>query len=80
MRGAPIRSIRGFASFVVSAAAFAAPFVTGAQGGGEGPSPTNILRYVMKNGRLYHALTLDETWPRQLERSTSQWWMTTERQ
>src|SRR5262245_16277371 len=37
MRGAPARSIRAFASFVVvSLAAFAAPFVARAQGGGEG--------------------------------------------
>ncbi|HET9424267.1 MAG TPA: amidohydrolase family protein, partial [Gemmatimonadaceae bacterium] len=26
---------------------------------------TNTLRYVMKNGRLYDANTLDEIWPRQ---------------
>jgi cytosine/adenosine deaminase-related metal-dependent hydrolase len=26
---------------------------------------TNTLRYVMKNGRLYDANTLDELWPRQ---------------
>ena len=26
---------------------------------------TNLIRYVMKNGRLYDADTLDETWPRE---------------
>ena len=26
---------------------------------------TNRIRYVMKNGRLYDAGTLDETWPRE---------------
>ena len=41
---------------------------------------TNTVRYVMKNGRLYDALTLDEVWPRQVKRSTSQWWMAVERQ
>ena len=26
---------------------------------------TNRIRYVMKNGRLYDAVTLDESWPRE---------------
>jgi cytosine/adenosine deaminase-related metal-dependent hydrolase len=26
---------------------------------------TNSIRYVMKNGRLYASVTLDELWPRQ---------------
>ena len=41
---------------------------------------TNTVRYVMRNGRLYDAFTLDEIWPRQVKRSTSQWWMARERQ
>ena len=41
---------------------------------------TNTVRFVMKNGRMYDALTLDEVWPRQVKRSTSQWWMAAERQ
>jgi len=41
---------------------------------------TNTVRFVMKNGRLYDAATLDEVWPRQQKRSTSQWWMAAERQ
>jgi hypothetical protein len=33
---------------------------------------TNTLRYVMKNGRLYDAETLDEIWPRQ-RKATFYW-------
>ena len=33
---------------------------------------SNTLRYVMKNGRLYEANTLDEVWPRQ--KKASFWW------
>ena len=35
---------------------------------------TNSLRFVMKNGRLYEASTLDEVWPRQRKLSTQWWW------
>ena len=35
---------------------------------------TNTLRYVMKNGRLYEANTLNEVWPRQRVMAR-QWWM-----
>ena len=35
---------------------------------------TNSARYVMKNGRLYDAGTLNEVWPRQRE-IPKQWWM-----
>jgi imidazolonepropionase-like amidohydrolase len=38
---------------------------------------TTALRYVMKNGRLYEASTLDEVWPRQ-KRLPTQWWWTLE--
>ena len=38
---------------------------------------TNSLRYVMRNGRLYEAATLDEVWPRQ-HRLPTQWWWTLE--
>ena len=41
---------------------------------------TNTVRYVMKNGRLYDAATLDEVWPRQRKLPTTQWWMADERQ
>ena len=41
---------------------------------------TNSIRYVMKNGRLYDGLTLDESWPRQRKLPTTQWWMARERQ
>jgi Tol biopolymer transport system component len=40
---------------------------------------TNTIRYVMKNGRLYEAATLDELWPRQRALPTAQWWMAEER-
>jgi len=40
---------------------------------------TNSIRYVMKNGRLYDAATLDEVWPRQKLLPTNQWWMAPER-
>ena len=40
---------------------------------------TNTVRYVMKNGRLYDAATLDEVWPRQRKLPTTQWWMARER-
>jgi cytosine/adenosine deaminase-related metal-dependent hydrolase len=33
---------------------------------------SNTLRYVMKNGRLYDANTLDELWPRQ-KKATFYW-------
>jgi imidazolonepropionase-like amidohydrolase/Tol biopolymer transport system component len=35
---------------------------------------TNSLRYVMKNGRLYEAATLNEVWPRQREMASLYWW------
>ena len=35
---------------------------------------TNSIRYVMKNGRLYEAATLTETWPRQRPLPTQWWW------
>jgi len=35
---------------------------------------TTDIRYVMKNGRLYDAATLDEIWPRQRELPTQWWW------
>lgn len=35
---------------------------------------TNSIRYVMKNGRLYDAATLDEIWPRQRPLPTQWWW------
>ncbi len=34
---------------------------------------SNSIRYVMKNGRLYDAATLDEVWPRE-RRLPEQWW------
>jgi imidazolonepropionase-like amidohydrolase len=34
---------------------------------------TNTLRYVMKNGRLYDASTLDEIWPRQRPAPDEPW-------
>ena len=37
---------------------------------------TNTIRYVMKNGRLYDANTLAETWPRQREVARLWWWST----
>lgn len=40
---------------------------------------TNSVRWVMKNGRLYDALTLDETWPRKRALPANQWWMAAER-
>jgi Tol biopolymer transport system component len=40
---------------------------------------TNSVRFVMKNGRLYDAATLDEVWPRQRKLPTTQWWMAPER-
>jgi Tol biopolymer transport system component len=35
---------------------------------------TTSIRYVMKNGRLYEAATLSETWPRQQALPTQWWW------
>jgi imidazolonepropionase-like amidohydrolase/Tol biopolymer transport system component len=35
---------------------------------------SNSLRYVMKNGRLYEASTLDEIWPRQRKLPDQWWW------
>src|SRR5690606_34638750 len=35
---------------------------------------SNSLRYVMKNGRLYEAATLDEVWPRQRPLPAQYWW------
>ncbi|HEX6315685.1 MAG TPA: amidohydrolase family protein, partial [Gemmatimonadaceae bacterium] len=35
---------------------------------------TTSIRYVMKNGRLYEAATLDEVWPRQRPLPTQWWW------
>ncbi|MEN8376835.1 MAG: amidohydrolase family protein [Gemmatimonadota bacterium] len=34
---------------------------------------TNTVRYVMKNGRLYDGDTLDEIWPRQIQRAAGSW-------
>ncbi|HVX38741.1 MAG TPA: amidohydrolase family protein [Gemmatimonadaceae bacterium] len=34
---------------------------------------TNTLEYVMKNGRVYDANTLDEVWPRQRKLAPQQW-------
>jgi Tol biopolymer transport system component len=34
---------------------------------------TNTLRYVMKNGRVYDANTMDEIWPRQLKAPEEAW-------
>jgi cytosine/adenosine deaminase-related metal-dependent hydrolase len=35
---------------------------------------TNTIRYVMKNGRLYDAATLDEVWPRERKVNHQWWW------
>ncbi len=35
---------------------------------------TTAIRYVMKNGRLYEADTLDEVWPRERALPTQWWW------
>ncbi len=35
---------------------------------------TNTIRYVMKNGRLYEADTLNEIWPRERELPEQWWW------
>ena len=35
---------------------------------------SNSIRYVMKNGRLYQAATLDEVWPRQRKLPDQWWW------
>jgi hypothetical protein len=35
---------------------------------------TNSIRYVMKNGRLYEAATLNEIWPRQRPLPPQWWW------
>jgi imidazolonepropionase-like amidohydrolase/Tol biopolymer transport system component len=35
---------------------------------------TNTIRYVMKNGRLYEAATLNEIWPRTRALPTQWWW------
>jgi hypothetical protein len=32
------------------------------------------IRHVMKNGRLYDAATLNETWPRQKPLAAPWWW------
>jgi hypothetical protein len=34
---------------------------------------TNTLKYVMKNGRIYDANTMDEIWPRQLKAPDEPW-------
>ena len=34
---------------------------------------TTAIRYVMKNGRLYEANTLDEVWPRQKKAGSYYW-------
>src|SRR5690606_3862768 len=41
---------------------------------------TNSISLVMRNGRLYDALSLDESWPRQRKLPVNQWWMAAERQ
>lgn len=35
---------------------------------------TTSIRWVMKNGRLYDAATLDELWPRERALPTQWWW------
>jgi hypothetical protein len=35
---------------------------------------SNSIRYVMKNGRLYEAATLDEVWPRERKLPEQWWW------
>ena len=35
---------------------------------------STAIRYVMKNGRLYDAFTLDEVWPRQAKLGRQWWW------
>ena len=35
---------------------------------------STAIRYVMKNGRLYDAFTLDEVWPRQTKLGRQWWW------
>ena len=35
---------------------------------------SNSIRYVMKNGRLYDAATLDEVWPRERKLPEQWWW------
>jgi cytosine/adenosine deaminase-related metal-dependent hydrolase len=35
---------------------------------------TNTVHWVMKNGRLYDAATLDEVWPRQRALPHQWWW------
>jgi cytosine/adenosine deaminase-related metal-dependent hydrolase len=35
---------------------------------------TTSIRYVMKNGRLYDATTLDEVWPRARPLPAQWWW------
>jgi Tol biopolymer transport system component len=35
---------------------------------------TNTIRYVMKNGRMYDANTMDEVWPRQKQVARLWWW------
>ena len=40
---------------------------------------TNTVRYVMKNGRLYDAGTLDEMWPRERKLGRQWWWPDAER-
>ena len=37
---------------------------------------TNTIRYVMKNGRMYDASTLNEIWPRQKQLAKLWWWGT----
>jgi len=40
---------------------------------------TNTIKYVMKNGRLYDANTMDEVWPRQQQVARLWWWPETNR-
>ncbi len=35
---------------------------------------TTAIRWVMKNGRLYESMTLNEIWPRRLDLPTQWWW------
>ena len=35
---------------------------------------TNSVRYVMKNGELYDAETLDQIWPQQKKLPRQYWW------
>ena len=40
---------------------------------------TNTVKFVMKNGRMYDAATMDEVWPRQRPAPALWWWKDTAR-